>query len=179
MEGVMTIDIPGLGATTKDERFGWLYSTEMKVKVLFNSTCRVVVEGYEDDEDKGDFHAAIKNFLEASESVLKACEPFIFQYYQDINSNWSPGDEEYIDISSPENVWKHVSLGNEPMVSRRPYGDRGIYVSLECNCDWEPEHGLQLVFKNGQKVNKVGSYDGHLTNSDAWADDSLEDVVYR
>ena len=26
---------------------------------------------------------------------------------------------------------------------------------------------------------KVGGYDGHLTNSDAYADDALEGVVYR
>jgi hypothetical protein len=64
-------------------------------------------------------------------------------------------------------------------VARRAYGDKGIYVSVECGCDWEVEHGLQLVFKNGLKVNKLGGYDGHLTNSDAFADESLEDVVYR
>ncbi len=55
------------------------------------------------------------------------------------------------------------------MVTRRPYGDKGIYISVECGCDWEEEHGLQLVLKNGLKVNKLGGYDGHLTNSDAFA----------
>jgi len=65
------------------------------------------------------------------------------------------------------------------MVSRRAYGDKGIYVSLECNCNWEPEHGLQLVFKNGSTIKKVGPYDGHLANSDAYADDRLENVVYH
>lgn len=63
--------------------------------------------------------------------------------------------------------------------SRRAYGDKGIYVSLECSCDWEPEHGLQIVFKDGKRVNKISSYDGHLTNSDAYADDDLEDVIFH
>lgn len=65
------------------------------------------------------------------------------------------------------------------MVTRRPYGDKRIYISLECGCDWEREHGLQIVFKEGQYVNKLGPYDGHLTNSDAFADDALEDIVYK
>jgi hypothetical protein len=65
------------------------------------------------------------------------------------------------------------------MVSRRAYGDKGVYVSIECNCDWEPEHGLQIVLKNGSEVTKVGPYDGHLTNSDAYADSTLEGVVYK
>jgi hypothetical protein len=42
----------------------------------------------------------------------------------------------------------------------------------------EPEHGLQVVFQNGLRVNKVGPYDGHLTNSDAYGDDNLEQAVY-
>lgn len=40
-----------------------------------------------------------------------------------------------------------------------------------------PKEGL--VLKNGLKVNKLGGYDGHLTNSDAFADDSLENTIYR
>ena len=65
------------------------------------------------------------------------------------------------------------------MVSRRPYGDRAAYVSLECGCDWEEEHGLQIVFKEGLHVNMVGQYDGHLTNADAYGDGRLENVIYR
>jgi hypothetical protein len=64
------------------------------------------------------------------------------------------------------------------MVTRREHGDEGVYVSLNCECDWEEEHGLQIVFKNGLKINKVGPYDGHLTNSDAYGDESLEETVY-
>jgi len=90
-----------------------------------------------------------------------------------------PSDEALVSIESPSEVWRHVQFGSEPFVTRRAYGDQGIYVSIECGCDWEPEHGLQIVLKNGERVVKVGAYDGHLTNSDAYADDSLEDVVYR
>ena len=49
---------------------------------------------------------------------------------------------------------------------------------LARRCGWEEEHGLQLVLKNGLKVNKLGGYDGHLTNSDAFDDESLEHVIY-
>lgn len=56
------------------------------------------------------------------------------------------------------------------------------HVKLSLNsfsCDWETEHGLQIVFKQGLKINKLGPFDGHLTNSDAYADKKLENVVYR
>ena len=175
----MINEIPGLGPVTKDESFGWYYSQELEVKVLGGIWCRVTVEGYDEDPGKVDFHVAIRNFLAADQSVLKEAEPFIYQYYRDMNSNWSPENDGYVRIVTAQDVWAHIRLGKQPMVSRRPYGDRMIYVSLECECDWEPEHGLQIVFKDGLKVNKVGQYDGHLTNSDAYADDSLEEVVYR
>lgn len=35
-----------------------------------------------------------------------------------------------------------------------------------------------IVFKDSCQVCKVGPYDGHVTNSDAYADDALEDVIY-
>ncbi|WP_420847686.1 DUF6985 domain-containing protein [Natronosporangium hydrolyticum] len=65
------------------------------------------------------------------------------------------------------------------MVSRDPGRDQRVYVSIECECAWEPEHGLQIVFRDGAAVTKVGPYDGHLTNSAAYADDTLDGVVYR
>lgn len=172
------MDIPGLGKVTKDDRFGVHCSNPISVAMLGGKACRFVVEGYDEDPAKGDFHIAIANFLSASPAVLKEAEPHIFSYYQDCRVH-SPPDDAQPPIKLACDVWVHVRLGGKPIITRRTYGDRGIYVSLECGCDWEKEHGLQIVFKNGQKVTKIGQYDGHLTNSDAFADDSLEDVIYR
>jgi hypothetical protein len=173
------MEIPGLGVVTKDPQFGWYYSQPMSVSSLGGKVCRIVVAGYDEDSKKDEFHSAIANFLRLPPSALQEVSPHVFRYYQVCNSNWEPDDEEFVDIESPSYVWRHVQFGSEPIVRRRAYGDKGIYVSIECSCDWEPEHGLQIVFKNGQRVNKIGSYDGHLTNSDAYADDELEDVIFQ
>lgn len=168
--------IPGLGEFTLDEGTDWYISEPVRVPLLRDAECEIALEEYDDDSHKEEFHAAIQNFLSAPFAVLKEVEGDIFAYYQDMNACWQPSDEEYLVIESPSGVWDHIEFGFEPVVSR---GDDGVYVSLECSCDWEPEHGLQIVFKNGNKVSKVGPYDGHLTNANAFADDSLKDVIYR
>jgi hypothetical protein len=170
------MNIPLLGEVTKDTEYDWYYSEPIPAPVLGGQACRIVIQGYDEDPKKDDFHAAIANFLSIDPSVLKAAETHIFDYYQECREACA---EELVEIGSPSDVWRHVDLADEAMVSRRAHGDQGIYISLDCHCDWEEEHGLQIVFKNGQKVNKVGQYDGHLTNSDAYADETLENVVYR
>jgi hypothetical protein len=149
------------------------------VKALGGQACRVVLEGYDEDENKDDFHNAIRNFLTIDQSVLREAEDHVFRYYRDCSENWNPEDLQSLRIENPQNVWRHVQFGREPMVRRRHRGDKGVYISLECECDWEIEHGLQIVFENGLRVNKVGPYDGHLTTSDAYNDMSLEDVIYQ
>jgi hypothetical protein len=52
-------------------------------------------------------------------------------------------------------------------------------MRLECECDWEPEHGLQIVVRHGASVTKVGQFDGHLTNAADYARDDLEGIVYH
>lgn len=173
------MDIPGLGEVTKDEQFGWHYSKPLRLPLLNNDECRVVVEGYDEDDRKEEFHAAIAKLLASDFAALKSAEQHVYRYYEDMNSNWDPSDEEFLSIKSASEVWRHVKLGREPMVTRRAYGDKAVYVSIECECDWEPEHGLQIVLNGRGQVVKVGPYDGHLTNSDAYADKRLEDVVYR
>ena len=172
------MEIPGLGKVTEDDGTGWLFSGPVSVPVLDGSPCEIALEGYLEDGNKEDFHAAIQNFLSITPDVLKAVQDDLYRYYQDCNSYWAEEDEEYLAIASPSELWKHVHFGFEPLVSRRSK-DGLIYISLSCNCDWEPEHGLQIVFKNGSRVNKLGPYDGHLTHSDAYARDEFEESVYR
>jgi hypothetical protein len=173
------ISIPMLGELERDEPDDWLRSQPVSIDVLGGDEFNLIVDGYEEDADKEEFHVAIKNFLSLSPSVLFAAQEHIFKYYEDMMSHFEPGDDWCVEIAKPSDVWKHIRMGGEVWVSRRAYGDKKIYISIECSCDWEQEHGLQIVFKDGIFVNKVGAYDGHVTNSDAYADDDLEDVTYH
>jgi hypothetical protein len=172
------VQIPGVGTLTKDERFGWYYSEPLAIPALGVRIGRLVLEGYDDDPQPEEFHVAIANLLSSERDLLTDAAPHVYRYYEDMNSNWEPEDAEYLAVQR-EQLWDHVQVGYELMITRRSYGDKGVYVSIECNCDWEPEHGLQLVFKDGRTIKKVGPYDGHLANSDAFGDEALEDVVYH
>src|SRR5262245_55115843 len=115
------MNIPPLGVVTKDSRFDDGYVSEpLPVPVLGGQSCRIVVEGYDKDPRKEDFHAAIANFLSIDSSVLKAAETHIFDYYQETKESC---DEELVEIESPKDVWHHVDLTDEAIVSRRAYGD--------------------------------------------------------
>lgn len=170
------MNVPGLGEVTKDEQLGWYRSEPIPVPMFGGKKCHVVLDGYDTDPRKDEFHVAIANFLSATPDVLREADEPLFRYYKNNEEWWTEEGEP--PITSADELWKHVQLGGQPMVTRRAYGDQGIYISIECECDWEPEHGLQLVLKNGLKVNKLGGYDGHLTNSDAFGDAKLEGVIY-
>jgi hypothetical protein len=170
------MEVPGIGDVTKDEQVGWYYSRPVPVPMFGGKPYRIVLDGYDEDERKQDFHAAIANFLSGSPAVLREADEPLFRYYRDFEDGRLADGEPPIQLA--DELWRHVRLGREPMVSRRAYGDKGVYISVECGCDWEPEHGLQLVLKNGLRVTKLGGYDGHLTYSDAFGDDSLEHMIY-
>ncbi|GAA1870676.1 DUF6985 domain-containing protein [Asanoa iriomotensis] len=153
--------IPGLGEVVEDVESEWYVSAPMPVAVLGGVECRFVVDGYDDDARQGDFHAAIRAFLALDESALQAAAPHVYAYYRDV------ADAD-IEIQGPEQVFDHVRLGTEPTVSRDSQGSQRVCVSIESECAWEPEHGLQIVFRDGVKVTKVGPYDGHLSNPSAY-----------
>ncbi len=174
-----TIEIPGLGILRQEGEDGWYCSEPRPIPVLGDETCFVCIENYDQDPCQQDFNVAIQNFLSIDESAIRAVEQQIYQYYQDCNSCFDSDDQEFLEIVAPEDVWEHVELGGEAVVSRRSGGDQGVYISLSSYCDWEEEHGLLMVFKNGLAVSMVGACSGHLTNSDAYADEQLENVIYR
>lgn len=171
------MEIPGLGPVfhTVD---GWYSSDSLPVPVLGDAACRFVVHGYEEDPATDDFDAAITNFLALDEPVLRAAGPAIHEYFRDVESD--VGDEEgFPSITAPDDVWKHIRFIGEVAVQRDSWREQRVYVTVECECDWEPEHGLQIVFQDGRAVTKIGPYDGHFTNASAFDRDDLEGVVYH
>lgn len=148
-----SLDIPGLGTVTKSGVIdNWYDSEPVEIPVLGGIRRTITVDGYHRSRNKEDFHTAISNFLSAKETVLKAVSKDVHDYYKD-NKRFYRGPS-----ISKEQVWDHVRFGDA--IVKRYQGD--TYVSLECGCDWEREHGLQIVFKNGQKITKIGRYDGAL-----------------
>ncbi len=38
-----------------------------------------------------------------------------------------------------------------------------MYILVVCDCDWDDEHGLQLLYRDGGDLIQVGEQDGGLT----------------
>lgn len=164
------MEIPGLGPVVRDEEFGWLVSAPISVPVFGNASLPFNVEGYEDDPAQQDFHAAIRTFLALNHEALDEASPAAFAYYRDVADEVGEDEEDFPRIAGPGEVWDHVLFSRHDVSVQRDGPGEPVYVSVECECSWEPEHGLQLVFRGGARVTKVGPYDGHLTNA--------PDVVY-
>ncbi|ACT03144.1 DUF6985 domain-containing protein [Paenibacillus sp. JDR-2] len=124
--------------------------------------------------------AALKAFLSLTEEDRLADSRHVYAYYKDFHE--AVGGEDWLDEEmgipqTPADIWAHVTPGDIE-VQQGWNGDDNWYVSMEANCSWEVEHGLMMVWRNGTALTKVGGYDGHLTNVNAFADPTLEDVVY-
>ncbi len=170
------MEIPYLGKCDADNDDDICYSDIIHIN-SFDIDCEFIIEGYQQDDQKSDFHNAICNFINLTDDDLKNTEPYIHQYYKDY-FNLNHEREKVVQIQHPKEIWDFITPGFEIYISRRYHGDKKIYISIECNCEWESDHGLQLVFRDGNQICKVSPFDGHLTNSDAYADSSLENVIY-
>lgn len=184
--GAGRLDVPRLGVLARDG-YDRLVSRPVRVPAL-GRACVFELEGYEGDKHPEDFDAAIANLLAQRRTLLTDASYHVYQYCRDALADFGADELTREDaqaqglrelaIARPADVWKHVELGGTLTVGRDHGRGRTVYISLECNCAWEPEHGLQLVFENGVAVSKIGPFDGHMTNVSAYDDRKLKGVVY-
>lgn len=107
----------------------------------------------------------------ASALVLAAHAEHVAGSYDD--------DPEPLDLddANPDSIWRYVHP-TEIYISRRP-DDGEMYVHVDCNCDWDEEHGLQLVFRRGRMLTRVSAIDGYLTEADAHGHPDADDALLR
>ncbi|ABF41430.1 hypothetical protein Acid345_2429 [Candidatus Koribacter versatilis Ellin345] len=118
------------------------------------------------ESDQKEIEEAVGEFLKLGPEARVAASGYVVADYnlmQELVSEVDLG----CSVESTDEIWRHV----QPMavhISRRHRRDCAIYVQVLAECDWEPEHGLQIVFRRGAELSRVSSQDGHITTSDAW-----------
>jgi len=105
-----------------------------------------------------------------SDLAYKNCKDFL----DDVG--FDEADEALRQIKDHIEIWNFIHP-TEIYVTRRPYKDQDVYVMLACECDWEQEYGLQLVFRQGKQLTRISAQDGHLTEADAYGKSDEEDEL--
>ena len=150
--------MPGVGPLTLDDEWGWYRSAPVAAGALGGAVGQIVVpKERATSAERDEVQHVVGTFLTTDDHALREAGPDVFAYYLDTarlarEQGW---DVQLPVIAGPESVWDHVTFGREFQVDREPDVDHRVYISVECDCAWEPEHGLQLVFCSGRAVSKV------------------------
>ncbi|WP_394781660.1 DUF6985 domain-containing protein [Undibacterium sp.] len=161
------MQIAQLGALSKDEELDdWLISAPVAIPYLGALELEFVLEGVEGDAHPEEFAAAVSHFLAKDKAEQAQAAPHILEAYNTAAAAAVP-EKLACTIASADEAWQHVRP-EEVRVCRRQQGDRKVYVQVVADCDWDHEHGLQLVFREGRELSRVSSFDDYLTYNDAF-----------
>lgn len=154
------------------------YSEPIPIPLLLNQKLSIAFEVERDPSFINEADSALTHFLAFGQNERKSLSTYI--YHNCMEFIEAVGDEDWNEpmrlIKEKVDIWQFVHP-QQIIVSRRPDRDMDIYVSLMCECGWEVEHGLQLVFRKGKQLTRISSQDGHLTEADAYDKPDEEDEL--
>ena len=171
-----------IGELEQDDEFDdWWKSKEIEIPFLDNKKLSVRFTEFEPEEDAAfidEADAALACFLKlttedrnaVSEMAYQNCMDFLEKFEEDED------DDPLREMKDKNDIWDYIDP-QKISVSRRHKNDKDIYVQILCECDWEQEHGLQFVFRQGKKLTRISEQDGHLTEADAWDKPDNEDEL--
>lgn len=159
----------------------WWISEPTKIPLLNDNYLKITFLEFVPQQDVAfitDTDKALGNFLSLTPTYLHSFSELLFKQCKEfLESIGYDSDHEALwNLTDPGSIWNFVHP-TEIMVSRRHRRDKDIYIVVLCECDWEEEHGLQLVFRQGQILSRVSDQDGHLTRSDAYNTSDEEDLL--
>ncbi len=100
----------------------------------------------------------LKNFLKLNSTDKIRNSEIVHHYYAETLKN---GYTKPLNVSTSKDIWNFVTP-TEIIIHWDENGD--YYLCVSCECEWEEEHGLQLVFKDGQTLTRASGHDGHFTD---------------
>ncbi|WP_424244236.1 hypothetical protein Dip510_001437 [Elusimicrobium posterum] len=171
-----------LGDLSQNKDFpDWWESKGIEISFFDNKILPITFMDFEPEHDKTyieEADKALENFLKLDHNYRKSISELVYQNCKDFIEavGIEDFDESLTKIKDKNDIWNFV-YPSHLYIKRRPYKEQDIYVQIECECAWEEEHGLQLVFRQGKKITRVSEIDGHLTEADAWNKADEEDEL--
>lgn len=176
-----TIKSAVISTLVQDEEFeSFWHSEPVGVPLFDNKLIEVVFTDYEPGDDMflQETEEALKNFWQLDNNYRNSMSKEVYKNCMDFLNAvaYDEADECLWQINNPKEIWGYVSP-IEILVSRRHSRDKDIYITVACECEWEREHGLQLVFRQGKKLTRVSDQDGHVTEADAYDKPDSQDKL--
>ena len=171
-----------IGVLFQDDQFeDWWEAEPREIPFFDNKIIKITfmdLVSEDDTEFIEEADQALERFLSKTEIDRKGLSDLTYKHCIDFLDAVAYGDEDgrLRQITDKNKIWDYVYPKNI-FVARRDRRDQDIYLNLTCGCEWEKEHGLQLVFRQGKKLTRISEQDGHLTESDAFDKPDSEDKL--
>lgn len=171
-----------IGELQQDKTFSdWWKSSAIEIPFLDNLKLEITFMDFEPEYDSTfiqEADQALTNFLKLTTNDRESISGLAFKNCMDFLADigFDEADESLRQIKNESEIWGFIQP-TEIYISRRYTGDNDIYVQIVCECDWEQEHGLQLVFRQGKQLTRISEQDGHLTEADAFDKPDSEDEL--
>ncbi|MCU0449849.1 MAG: hypothetical protein MUC97_08400 [Bernardetiaceae bacterium] len=157
--------------------YDWWKSDQVEIPFFDNKKLTIAFAGCDPERDPTfieEADRALTNFFKLTSKDRQAISGLVEQHCQDFLKEI--GEEELVRITNPNEIWDFV-YPTEIFLKRRPNRDQDIYLVIACECEWEEEHGLQLVFRQGKQLTRLSAQDGHLTEANAYGKPDEEDEL--
>ena len=101
---------------------------------------------------------ALRRALSLPPNILRLAAPVVLQNYEVYRE--AIGDEEMPPLADPIEVWDQVTFSYLFVPPHADYSLETPSFMLLTECSWDPEHGLEVRFRNG--VADAASQQGEL-----------------
>ncbi len=115
-----------------------------------------------DEEDlsptmKPKVEEVVVNFLKLAPEYRFDLTDYVYANYKEMIDTTSV---KPLSLENRDAIWKYVYPKGIHVERDR---DDIFYIDCECDCEWEIEHGLEFVFKHGNKINRISQYHNLLS----------------
>lgn len=150
----------------------WLCSKPIPVPLLKNKELPFIIKLENLENSSNLVNEALENFLKLDNDYRLKISDLVYENYKECLDD---GEFEPFEINDNKDIWNYIYPQEIYIEERRK--DKLIYIKIACECEWEEEHGLQLVFQKGTRISRISSQDGHLTSADAYNIPDSEDKL--